>query len=136
LAKDKEALQAKYNAAVASQDEVAIQKTGTDVTTKAIAIRNMETEAMAQDEKAIEAKEKLDVAQKEMKTLDDEVEAYLTTDPDYAAIQQQVVQAETELKQQEDQQKAATAAASQAAAAASRARSASKPRPSKSGGDY
>ena len=133
LQKDKEALQTKYNAAVAANDKDAITKVGSDIAAKGIAAKNMEKEAMDADDKALNAKEKLDAAQKEMKALDDEVEANLATDPDYAAIQQQVTQAEADLKQQEDalaqQQKAeqqSHAAASKAASESRRAASKSK----------
>ena len=126
LAKDKEALQTKYSAAVAARDTDNIAKLGSDVTAKSIAMKKMETDAMDQDEKAVAAKEKYDAAQKEMKSLDDEVEANLQTDPDYAAIQQQVVQAETELKTQRDALEQQRKSEAQAHAAQSKARSAPK----------
>jgi chromosome segregation ATPase len=145
LVKDKEALQAKYNTAVAANDTANISKVGSDIAAKGIKIKNMEKEATDQDDKVVTAKEKLEAAEKEKKSLDDEVEANLATDPDYAAIQQQVTQAETELTQQKEQLAQQKKAEQQAHAAQSKAasesrRAASKSRSSsggsRSGGGY
>jgi hypothetical protein len=146
LVKDREALQTKYNDAQAKSDAEGMRKTGTDLASKGVLIKNMEKDAMEQDDKAIAAKEAFEAAEKEMKALDDEVEAALQTDPDYMQLQQQVTQGEQQLQSQKDalaqQQKSEAQARSAASKAASESKRASSkapkgaPRGRSGGGGY
>jgi chromosome segregation ATPase len=124
LIKDRDALQKKQEDLHKQRDAdpTAIAKTGTDLATKGIALKKMESESMERDEKALEAKEAFEAAEKEMKALDDEVEGGLVSDPDYAALQQQIEQAELQLTQAKE-------AAIQMQKAESQARAANRPRP-------
>jgi chromosome segregation ATPase len=107
-------------------DPTAIAKAGTDLATKSTALKKLEADAVANDEKVLAAKEAFEVADKEMKALDAEVEGALTSDPDYVAVQQQLDQAEAQVKQLRDAAAAARKQDQQSKAAASRAASAAK----------
>jgi hypothetical protein len=99
--KDKEAVQAKMEALNGKRDAdpEAIQKLGSQLAVKALVVKKMETEAATDDAKTLDAKDALDVADKNMKALEEEVEAALATDPDYAALLTQIEQAETQVAQ-------------------------------------
>jgi hypothetical protein len=130
LVKDRTALQTKLEE-VSNQrnaDPDVIAKTGTELANKGYAIKKMESEVMTTDEKAVAAKEAFDAAEKEMKSMDEEVEASLQTDPDYAAIQVQVEQAELLVTQAKE---AAAAAQKQEAEARRAARPAPAPKKSR-----
>jgi chromosome segregation ATPase len=101
LREEREALRKKLDELTASRnpDPNQITKIGTDLAQKGTALKKMESEAVETDEKALAAKDKLDKAQKEMDQLDAEVETALQSDPNYAAIQQQLEQAELQLAQ-------------------------------------
>jgi hypothetical protein len=83
-------------------DSALITKTASKLTAEGFAIKKMETEAMEQDAKAIEAKELFEESEKDVKQLEEEVETSLATDPDYIALQTQLEQAETQLTQAKD----------------------------------
>ena len=99
--KDKEAVQAKMEALNGKRDADpdAIQKLGSQLAVKALVVKKMETEAATDDPKTLDAKDALDAAEKNMKALEEEVEAALATDPDYAALLTQIEQAETQVAQ-------------------------------------
>ena len=89
-----------------------------------VAIRKFETDAMANDAKVGEAKEKLAEAKKAWEALQDELKQALEQDADYQAAQQQLTEAQANvanMKLQLQQQAAADAAARRAAADAERA---------------
>jgi hypothetical protein len=134
LLKEKETLQAKMEAlsGKAGADPDAISKTGSQLSVKALALKRMETEALEQDPKTLDAKDALDVAEKNMKALEEEVEATLATDPDYAALLTQIEQAETQVAAAKE----ADVAARKAARPAPAPRPAKAPRASKRGADY
>ncbi len=136
--KDRVALQEKLDATSKQRDAdpQAIAKIGTDLATKGIAIKKMETEAIATDEKSLAAKEAFEAAEKEMKSLDEEVEAQLQTDPDYAAIQQQVDQAELQVTQAKEAALAAQKAEADARRASRPAPTPKAPKRGKSTEDY
>ena len=118
-----QAAQAKYEEIIKSRNPNpdAIARAGTEVSKLALARKKMENDAIANDDKALAAKEALEKAEKEMKALDEEVEGALMSDPDYIAIQQKLEQAETQVKQMRDQLAQQTKAEQQSKAAAGRA---------------
>jgi chromosome segregation ATPase len=104
-------------------DPATITRTATELTEKASALKKMEAETVANDDKVLEAKEEYEKAEKEMQALDEEVEGALMSDPDYLAVQQQLEQAEAQVKQMRDQLAQQTKAEQQSKAAAGRAAS-------------
>jgi hypothetical protein len=95
--KDKAALQEKYNeylAQGAKADLQAMEKVGSQSAAKGLAIKKMETEGVDQDPKVQDAKDALDIAEKDLKALDEEVDAKLTTDQEYTQLLTQIEQAE------------------------------------------
>lgn len=100
--KEKEALQAKYSTIVKqgnNADPDAIAKAGSQLSAKSFAIKKMETEGVDQDARVQEAKDALDIAEKDMKSLDEEVDAGLTNDQEYTALLSQIGQAEQAVAQ-------------------------------------
>jgi hypothetical protein len=100
--KDKAELQEKYNAILqqgAKADPDVIAKAGSQVSVKSLAIKKMETQGVDDDPKVQDAKDALDIADKDMKALDEEVDAVLTTDPEYTALLTQIEQAELAVAQ-------------------------------------
>ena len=99
--KNKAALQLKVDELTAKKgaDPALITKTASKLTAESYAIKKMETDAITQDAKAIEAKELFEESEKEVKELEEEVDSSLATDPDYMVIQQQLEQAEMALTQ-------------------------------------
>jgi chromosome segregation ATPase len=104
------------------RDPSAITRAGTELANKGTALKKMEADAVANDEKVLAAKEQFDKADKEMKALDQEVEGALTSDPDYVAIQQQLEQAEAQVKQMRDTLAQQQKSAQQSKASASQSR--------------
>ena len=99
--KDKEAVQAKMEALNGKRDADpdAITKLGSQLAVKAVALKKIENDAVANDSKLLDAKDAFDAAEKKLKELEEEVEAALATDPDYAALLTQLEQAETQVAQ-------------------------------------
>ena len=140
LSQERQAAQTKYEEInkERSRNPDAIARAGTEVSKLALAMKKMENDAVANDDKALAAKEALEKADKEMKALDEEVEGALMSDPDYIAIQQQLEQAEAQVKQMRDQLAQQTKAEQQSKAAAGRAASQTRrpPRAPSGEGDY
>lgn len=89
-----------------------------------LVIRKLETEAMANDPKVVEAKEKLAEAKQGWEALQDELKQVLEQDPEYQTAQQELEMAQAnvlQMRQQLQQQQAQEAAARRAAAQAERA---------------
>jgi chromosome segregation ATPase len=148
LLKDRDALQAQQTEVEKGGDSAAITKVGSELSAKNTTIKNLEKDAMEQDEKASSAKEKMDKADQAMKDLDAEVDSALATDPDFLQVEEQSKQAEqaltqakdayTQMQKSEQQQRSA---ASKAASEANKAKSKSKSSGSssskrRSGGSY
>jgi len=147
LLKDKAALQEQQTEVNKGSDPNAIAKVGSELAAKNTTIKNMEKDAMEQDEKAAAAKEALDKADQSMKDLDAEVDSALATDPDYLQLTEQsktaeqaLTQAKDSYQQQQKQESAARSAQSKQASEAARAKSKSKSTSSgssrKTGGGY
>ena len=137
LAQERQAAQAKYDEIIKQRNPSpdAIARAGTEVSKIALAMKKMENDAVANDDKALAAKEAFEKAEKEMKALEEEVEGALMSDPDYLQIQQQLEQAEAQVKQMRDQLAQQTKSEQQAKAAAGRsARPTRTPRGAE--GDY
>lgn len=102
--KDRDALQAKLEALQKSQDPdpKQIASIGSAIANDGIALKKMETSAIESDGKTAELKEALDKAEKDMKTLEDEVETSLQSDPEYAQLQTQIDQGQVQLTQAKD----------------------------------
>ena len=88
-----------------------------------LAVRKLESEALDNDPKVLETKQKVTEAKKASEALDDEVKQALEQDPDYQAAQQELATAEENVKQmklQLAQQAQADREAKRAASAAQR----------------
>ena len=109
--KDREALKTKLDELQEKRnpDADAIAQAGAALTEKGIALKKMETTAMAEDEKAAVAKEEYEAALKEMKALEEEIEDALASDPDYEALLTKLDNAEQQLDAARTAQKSAGA---------------------------
>jgi chromosome segregation ATPase len=131
LAEERKAAQADYEEITKQRNPNpdAIARAGTEVSKIALALKKMENDAVANDDKALATKEAFEKAEKEMKALEEEVEGALMSDPDYIQIQQQLEQAEAQVKQMRDALAQQTKSEQQAKAAAGRAASESRRAP-------
>lgn len=106
LAKERDALAARQDELSgktrgADPDEIA--RVGTALAEKGTALKNMEKEAVEQDEKTLTAKDALAAAEKEKKALDAKVEDELLSDADYDALEVKVEQSQTQIASAREQ---------------------------------
>ena len=103
-AKDKqlkaEASLAAQQAAGSKANDKAMEKAQQDRLDAGLALRKLETEALAADPKIAEAKTKQAEAKKAWDALQDEVKEALKQDPEYMALEQQLEQAQAAVEQQ------------------------------------
>lgn len=100
LAREREALvkkQDELNDRGASADLDEISRVGTELAKKATALKNMEKDAVEQDERSLAAKEEFAEAEKEKRELDAEVEDAMLSDPDFESLDTKIEQVETQL---------------------------------------
>lgn len=100
-----------------------------------VALRNMETRAMAADPKVAETKQKLADAKKAWDALQDEVKETLAQDPEYVAAQDMLVQAQANVEQMKISLAQTAAGEREARRAASQSQRGSRT-PPRSGGGY
>ena len=127
--KSEQALQALQSSAKPNEKDLA--KAQTDRLEAGIALRKLETAALAEEPKVAETKEKLAEAKKAWEALKDELNEALAGDPEYLAAQDQLAQAQAmaeQMKMSLAQQAAADREARRAAAEGARG-GARSPRP-------
>lgn len=129
---------AAQQAAGAKANAKAMEKAQQERLDAGLALRKLETDALAADPKIAENKTKLAEAKKAWEALQDEVKEALKQDPEYLALEQQLEQAQAAVAQQKQamQQAAAAEAQSRRQQAEARRRSGNPRSSSPYGGGY